>query len=378
MPKVMRCGVRPPSKRSSRRCRVATPMPDRRSALVAAVRRDLAAARGNARAALAAAERRLAVARERGATLAARRPSAIDELTAARETGRIEADQRFARESAPLARALYTLATSELLAPVNAMWSGWQPSAAPPNGQAPGLYRVGSVAVGRPLPALVPLLDHAHLELSGPDPAALDGVITGLLLRVLGSAPPGAVRMHVYDPELLGGSLVGLAPLCGPELLTFVGPGGLTDLLDDIAEQIRRIHESVLAGEFSSLADLAAETGRRPEPWRIVVLLGTEVGVAQSHSGGPPGSDRHAVDGLAFDGRAAAPTPDMPPAVELTAAQRAQLDRILRTGVACGVHVVSRGRYAGRGAVERIMVRTDGTARTTVHGGLIVTLDPAP
>ena len=60
----------------------------------------------------------------------------------------------------------------------------------------------------------------------------------------------------------------------------------------------------------------------------------------------------------------------------LTAVQRAQLDRIVRTGVACGVHVVARG-IEGL-AAERITLRPDGTARTTVHRGLVVTLDPPP
>ncbi len=87
-------------------------------------------------------------------------------------------------------------------------------------------------------------------------------------------------------------------------MLTFVGPGGLGRLLDDLVEQIRRINETVLAGEHASLRDLAAATGRRPEPWRVAVLLGGD---------------------------------------ELSRHERGQLDRVVRAGVACGVHLIVRG-----------------------------------
>jgi len=309
-------------------------MLDRRSALVAAVRRELAAARGAARTALAAAERELAEAQRRRTTVQAERAEAMELLEDARQAGRMELGTRFARQTGALARSLASAASAAAPGAAGTEWTQWTVSPLV-RGQAPGHYRIGEIPECGP--ALVPLLDRAHLELAGPDLPALDGVITAVLLRALGSSLPGAVRVQVFDPQHLGGALAGLAPLCGADLLAYVGPGGLTDLLDDLVEQIRRIHETVLAGEFASLADLAAETGRRPEPWRIAVLLG---------------------DGT----------------VELTAAQQAQLDRILRTGVACGVHVVSRGLPLG--IAERIKV--DGTARTTVHGGLTVTLDPPP
>ena len=85
-------------------------------------------------------------------------------------------------------------------------------------------------------------------------------------------------------------------------------------MIDDIynakilgfAGNIERISQTVLAGEHPSLADAAASLGRRPEPWRVLVLLADE-------------------------------------ATKLSSAQRAQLDRITRTGVAAGVHVIARG-----------------------------------
>ncbi|MBQ1071496.1 cell division protein FtsK, partial [Micromonospora sp. D75] len=149
------------------------------------------------------------------------------------------------------------------------------------------------------MPALVPLLDAGHAHLAGGDRDGLAAVVPALLLRSVGRADPGAVRLYGYDPEHLGGGLAGFAPLGTAGLLTFVGPGGLGRLLDDLVEQIRRINATVLAGEYASLRDLAAATGRRPEPWRVAVLLGGD---------------------------------------ELSRHERGQLDRVVRTGAACGVH----------------------------------------
>ena len=39
-------------------------------------------------------------------------------------------------------------------------------------------------------------------------------------------------------------------------MLTFVGPGGLPALLDELVEHVRRINETVLAGEHTSLREL--------------------------------------------------------------------------------------------------------------------------
>ena len=90
----------------------------------------------------------------------------------------------------------------------------------------------------------------------------MDGVIAGILLRALGSAAPGEVRLTVYDPEQLGGSLAGFAPLGAGGLLRSSGRAGSGAMLDELVEQIRRINESVLTGEHASLAD--AERGGRP------------------------------------------------------------------------------------------------------------------
>ncbi|HYN92526.1 MAG TPA: FtsK/SpoIIIE domain-containing protein, partial [Pilimelia sp.] len=279
-------------------------------------------------------------------------------LVAARDDALREATEHFRGRASALGRELDSLAIRCAPGAAGSSWRTWRPSE--PDGPVPApLLRIGAIQSERPLPALVPLLDRAHLWLAGDRAAAVDGLIAGVLLRALGCARPGDVRLTVYDPEHLGGSLAGFAPLVTADVLAFVGPGGLTAMLDEHVEVIRRINESVLAGEYASLAELtAAGAGPRAEPWRLLVLLG-----------------------------------DAATAEELTGAQRAQLDRILRTGVACGVHVVGRGLpVADHPTVHRITVAAGGAAAdagtdTTVDGAsascavtgpMPILLDPPP
>ncbi|GIF79724.1 cell division protein FtsK [Catellatospora bangladeshensis] len=314
--------------------------------IVAAVRRELAAARHAARSMQAA----TAAARVAAVTQldAVRRsaPKRRAELDAARDAALADARARWEREGAKLTAALSGLAEAAAPGTAGSPWAQWRPGMKPDQqaGLAPGLLRIGTLshAAERTVPALVPLLDTAHLAVSGDATGTADGLIGAVLLRALASVPPGAVRISVYDPGQLGGALAGLAPLSPAGLISFLGPGGLAPLLDDLAEQIRRINENVLGGVYLSVAELAAETGRRPEPWRVAVLLAD------------------------------------PNGAELTRAERAQLDRVARTGVAAGVHLISRGIELTGDGVETITVRSDGTARTSLTGELPVRLDPAP
>ncbi|THV42377.1 FtsK/SpoIIIE domain-containing protein [Glycomyces buryatensis] len=203
-------------------------------------------------------------------------------------------------------------------------WASWEPASGLGRGAAP-LLRIGRLAGDADLPALVPLLDRAHLCVDAGAAAALPG----LLLRAIGSVPAGRVRCHVYDPEHLGGPLSAFAPLGKAGLLSFVGPSGLRETLDSLVEEVRRVNADVLAGEHASLAELAAATGRRPEPWRVLVLQGASLSEWHAH-------------------------------------EKAQLARLRRTGIAAGVHLVVVGDqvedvprletagYSGLGAPVRL------------------------
>ncbi|WP_328461825.1 FtsK/SpoIIIE domain-containing protein [Actinoplanes sp. NBC_00393] len=299
-------------------------MGSHRNALVAAVRQELAEARGTARAVLAAAESARGEAQQRRRLVRDAYATCLSQLAAARESARDDIRQRYRHEAGRLAGHLRGLATVSANGAAGAPWRLWAPSEPEPGGR-PGLLRIGTIAFDEAtaLPALIPLLGAAHLHLDGPT-AVLDEVITGVLLRAIGSTRPGDVQLTVYDPEQLGGTLAPFAPL-GP---TLVGPGGLGPLLDELVEHICRVNERVPA---------------EPLPWRLVVLLA-----------------------------------DRATAAEITAGERAQLDRIVRTGVACGVHLVVRGLELEQHAtLERIVVR-DRTATCDSLGTLEIQLDPPP
>jgi len=314
-----------------------------RNALVAVVRHELAEARGTARAVLAAAESARGQAQQRRRLVRDAYATCLNQLTEARDAARFEVLRRFRAEAAQLACTAAALADRSASGAASAPWRMWAPTE-PGAGGHGGLLRVGTVAFESvTVPALVPLLDAAHVQLDG-ERTAVDGVISGLLLRALGSTRPGDLRLTVYDPEALGGTLAAFAPLENAGLVSFVGPGGVGAMLDELVEHICRVNETVLAGGYVSMTELtSASTGPRPEPWRVVVLLA-----------GPAG------------------------AAELTSAQRSQLDRIVRTGVASGVHLVVRGLdLVPHPTVERITVH-DRTATCDTTGALPVRLDPGP
>ncbi|GAB2949525.1 FtsK/SpoIIIE domain-containing protein [Micromonospora polyrhachis] len=315
-------------------------MADVRTQLVVRTRGMLSQALGATRARLAAARSDLDTARDRLARTGAAAHRLPQRVGAERDRRLAEIDEQYAAQITALARRTAEAAGEEAPGAASTAWPDWKPTPTV-RGEAAGRLRLGAVLLpgAEPVPALVPLLDHGHVHVSGADRTGCDTVVAALLLRALGRATPGALRLIGYDPEHLGGGLAGFAPLSTAGLLTFVGPGGLAHLLDDLTDQIRRINETVLAGEYTSLRELAAATGRRPEPWRVAVLLG----------GDEP--SRH---------------------------ERSQLNRVIRTGAACGVHLVVRGiELPDEPTVERVMV---GPKVTTFSGAtsLPVRLDPPP
>ncbi|MGN9778372.1 FtsK/SpoIIIE domain-containing protein [Micromonospora sp. H33] len=313
-------------------------MADRRAQLAARVRRTLGEALGATRSRVAAAQAELAAERDWLARVKRAAAAVPERVGAERDRRLTEIDGRHAARIAELSRRAADAARREAPGAASAEWARWRPA---PAGRAepPGALRVGTLAVpaADPVPALVPLLDAGHVELTGDDRAASEAVVSALLLRAVGRADPGAVRLTGYDPEHLGGGLAGFAPLGTAGLLTSAGPGGLGRLLDELVEHIRRINSTVLAGEHASLRELAAATGRRPEPWRVAVLLGGEE------------PSRH---------------------------ERGQLDRVVRTGAACGVHLVVRGlALPDDPTVTRIRVQP---GRAYLAGAPPVDLDPPP
>jgi hypothetical protein len=311
---------------------------------VTGVRQELAEARGTARSVLATAESARGEAQRRKMLVRDAYATCLAQLAEAREYARRDIVRRFTDESTSLSASVESLAAHCSAGAAGAPWRSWEPGE-PDRTSSSGLLRIGSIAYEHStLPALLPVLDTAHLVLTG-DQDTADGVITGLLLRALGTTRAGDLRLSVYDPEHLGGALAAFGPLGNAGLMSFVSPAGLDLMLDDLVDHICRINESVLAGEFTSLAQLtAAASGPRAEPWRLLVLL---------------------IDRIS--------------AGEITPGQRAQLDRIVRTGVACGVHLLVRGlELEPHPTVQRLAVAGDGSATAESTGDLRITLDEPP
>ncbi len=333
-------------------------MPDQTMQQVQKVREALAQALGAADAALETARTRHVAAAERFERVKAAAERQRVTLAVERDKRLREIDHERHDQLRALAAAAADTAARSAPGAAGALWETWAPDWPTTAGPGPGLsapsagpgaggrpeLRVGRLRVpyDRDVPALIPLLDHGHVMVRG-DAAQGDAVVAGLLLRTLGTTAPGTVRLTGYDPENLGGGLAGFAPLAPAGVLAFVGPGGLAKLLDELVDHVRRINETVLAGEHSSLRDLAAATGRRPEPWRVAVLLGGE------RSG------------------------------ELSRHEQDQLDRLLRTGAACGVHLMIHGLRVPAGPGVQIVDAAAGVqARLSRAGDLPVALDPGP
>ncbi|ASU77432.1 cell division protein FtsK [Actinopolyspora erythraea] len=198
----------------------------------------------------------------------------------------------------------------------SAPWREWLGSIGTADARipAPTLWRFGTAHVpdapeAAEFPAAVPLLDESHLRitcrsatLESATRDAAESLVQNLLLRMLSYYEPGLVRVHVWDIARLTGTLPGLFPLTRSGLLTAHDPTRLDDLLEELAEHIRRIHTTALLGGHTSLKSLAAETGHRGEPWRVAVLFGD----------GEPLRDE----------------------------QQQQLQRVARNGLACGIQLI--------------------------------------
>lgn len=150
-----------------------------------------------------------------------------------------------------------------------------------PGVTAPGLWRVGSATaagrdISRTFDVAVPLLDESHLAITSAPKTrpVVDGIVQGLLMRVLSAFEPGAVKIHLWDVGQLTAILPDLYPLSRTSALSLYDPTRLEDLLDELAGHIRRIHATGMQAGHTSLRELRKATNQRLEPYRIAVLYG--------------------------------------------------------------------------------------------------------
>lgn len=142
------------------------------------------------------------------------------------------------------------------------------------------------------LPALVPLLDVGNIALiCDDDNSWMPPVLRSVLLRALATAPPGGLEISVFDPRLTGvlssfgalrrpsgafaqqGSIMLSESLSSPEEL-------LATIQRAKAGAVRVAERSGAIGA-ANLAQLRAQTGEQPEPYRLLVLLDYPYGVDQ-------------------------------------------------------------------------------------------------
>lgn len=292
---------------------------------------------------------------ETGLATAERDPAAAGddgsaEFRAALDDAQQQRAQAFAEWSATGPAALRALVDEAAPGAAGRPWQEWlgRTGDSDPS-EPPGLWRFGTAAVPDSpdpgeFPAALPMLDESHLRITtgaGSDDSAED-LVQNLLLRALSHFPPGMVRVHVWDVSQLTGTLPGLHPLTSAGLLTVHDPTRLDEMLDALSDHIRRIHTGSLLGGHTSLRGLAAETGRRTEPWRIAVLFGA--------------------------------------GEQLREEQQQQLQRIARNGLACGIQlIVVDLSLTVNSAIESVSLPSEGPVRASTTGPeAVVRLDPAP
>lgn len=223
-----------------------------------------------------------------------------------------------------------------------------RPGSVDGSGPVPGLWRVGTGTLGPPgpgvpgFPVAVPLLDESHLQISAAPEgrSRAEALLETLLMRVVCHFRPGMVAVHVWDVNQLTGALPGLYPLTRTGLLTVHDPGRLPELLEELADRIRRVHTRVLIDGHPSLRALAAATGRRDEPWLLAVLVGNRQALRDE--------------------------------------DHRQLQRVARGGLACGIQLVLLDVPMTVSApVELVQVAADGSASSSMTGPHVtVTPDP--
>ncbi|WP_433408526.1 FtsK/SpoIIIE domain-containing protein [Saccharomonospora azurea] len=161
---------------------------------------------------------------------------------------------------------------------------------------SPGLWRIGEASVdgasvGRTpgttlsFDVAVPLLDESHLSITSVPKtrATVDALVENLLMRVLSTFAPGAVKVHLWDVGQLTAVLPNFYALSRTSAVTVHDPTRLVDLLDELAGHIRRIHTQTMQAGYASLRALREATGKRVEPWRIAVLYGNGEDLAPEH-----------------------------------------------------------------------------------------------
>ncbi len=145
----------------------------------------------------------------------------------------------------------------------------------------PRLVRVGSASLSSgailnestTVPLMLPLLGERPLAVLGSSSPSSDELVLTMLARQLASMAPGQLLLSHHDPRLRS-PLATFGALTSNRLstLAMTDESALLEALGNLANEVSRIGQ-LLGGQFETLRDLNAATGRAVEPHRLLVLF---------------------------------------------------------------------------------------------------------
>lgn len=153
----------------------------------------------------------------------------------------------------------------------------------------PSSVRIGRLSLqGDPgawdLPALAPLLGHAHLLVDGRGDAALAAasrtLLQSMLLRLVLTCPPRRVQLTLCEPGGAGSLLAGFLHLPpeqrGPRV--FVRPDELAAQLAQLSEHITHVAQERLRNVYATVEAYNAANPATAVPYRVLVIAGLPAG----------------------------------------------------------------------------------------------------
>jgi len=156
-------------------------------------------------------------------------------------------------------------------------WEDWQPSSGPVELLRLGVYHNDLLRSEIPLLVELPLRQSIVFDTLGHRDEVIGG-IQSMLVRMIATLPPGAVRFTFLDPKGLGDSVAALLPLgeFDPELIdkaVATTPQEMEERLVDLTHHMERVISQHLRGTHQSLAECNAAAGEVLEPYHVLVVL---------------------------------------------------------------------------------------------------------
>lgn len=155
-------------------------------------------------------------------------------------------------------------------------WQEYLPSPEAPVPSGVRLGRLVSEAEGAlgELPALVDWLGVGHLFLYGADAEAARQVLQSILLRLVVTFPPGALRLSLADPVGLGANLSAFLRL--PDTLrgdkVCSRPEEIARQLDLLEKHIETVIQSRLQNLYANVEEYNAQAGEIAVPYHILAV----------------------------------------------------------------------------------------------------------